>query len=298
MSNLRTYVVSGLILEPNIRHTNKFQILGKKEFITRMLTVCVLGSGSSGNCIYVGSAQTRLLIDAGLSAPEIARRLAQAGGDLSRIDAVCVTHEHSDHCQGLRSLHLRHAIPVFLNEPTANALEQLDGFLDMRWTIFRSGEPFEIGDLSVFPLGVSHDASEPVGFIVSPPGGPSLGIVTDLGMVTEGVALQLRQCDAVILEFNHDPDRLWASSRPRFVKERIAGQRGHLSNAAAAALVADLTRGPLHTVFLAHLSKACNHPDLAVGELRRVFRERGLPPPRLHLTYPDRIGEVVQIGVP
>lgn len=234
-----------------------------------------------------------MLIDAGLSAREINRRLSLAGRQLTDVCAVCVSHEHSDHCRGLRALHLRYGLPVYVNEPTATALEQIAGYGNMTWTIFRSEEPFAIGNLVIDPLMVSHDASEPVGFVVSDHSGKRAGIVTDLGMVSGTLRSRLATCDVIILESNHDADRLRTCGRPPRLKQRIAGRQGHLCNTMAAELLADLSGGCLQTVFLAHLSLECNTPELAIGELKRVFRDRSCALPDFRLTYYDRISDVV-----
>lgn len=257
------------------------------------MNICVLGSGSNGNCIYLESGGTRLLVDAGLSRREIEARLASIGVAADRLDAILVSHEHGDHCSGLRGMQKCYNLPVLVNEPTAGALELIAGLRGVEWTIFRSEEMFSLGSLQVQPVIVSHDASEPVGFVITGAEGLSAGILTDLGVIPPDLSVRLAGCEILVIESNHDPDRLRLSNRPPLVKKRIAGDKGHLSNEAAAGMLADLAvRGLLpRAVFLAHLSADCNTPELATAAFAAVFRQRGLPAPEVRLTYRDRVSD-------
>jgi phosphoribosyl 1,2-cyclic phosphodiesterase len=258
------------------------------------LTVCVLGSGSSGNCTYVASGETALLIDAGLSGAQVRRRLDTVGAARPSPAAVCVTHEHNDHRTALPVLHRRHGLALYGNAGTIEAIERDARFRGLAWNVFLTGTPFEIGDLRIEPFSVPHDSYDPVGFIVSCDGA-RVGVVTDIGMVTELVRQRLRGCGAVVLEANHDADLLREAARPWALKQRIAGRQGHLSNADAAALAAEVAGPELRAVCLAHLSADCNRPDLAVTTVREALCAKGWNAVAVHATYPDRPGVCVTL---
>ncbi len=227
------------------------------------LTLCVLGSGSSGNCVYLASETTRLLVDAGLSGKATSERLASIGVDPDSIDAVCVTHEHKDHHTSLGTLHRRHGVKLYANSGTVEGIRRSLSS-EVPWTVFHTGQPFAIGDIRVDPFSVPHDCSDPVGFSFSAPDGAQVCVATDMGLVTTSVKDRLGRCHAAVLESNHDETMLTDSSRPWSLKKRIAGRLGHLSNVQAAETIVDLASGPLKTVFLAHISRDCNDHDLAL----------------------------------
>lgn len=255
------------------------------------LTVCVLASGSSGNCTYVGSDTTGLLLDAGISAREIARRLKAIGVSLDRISGVCVSHEHSDHTSGLPVLCRQHTWPVYVNSATMEVLAADSEMATLRWHIFTNGAAFQIGDLTVEPFSVPHDAMDPVGFIVSH-NGTQVGVATDVGMVTSLLRERLRRCRALVVEANHDEKLLENSKRPWYLKQRIRGRQGHLSNRGAADVLAEIAGTGLEQVFLAHLSQECNRSDLALRTVSDTLQRAGHSRVRVSLTYPDRASEV------
>jgi len=255
------------------------------------MKVCILASGSSGNCIFVGSRQERVLIDAGLSARETTRRLEQINVPVSIISAVCLTHEHSDHVAGLAALHQRHGIRLFANSGTIEAVRRNVKLHHLQWQTFSTGEPFQIGDLTFDPFPVSHDAYEPVGFIVTC-GNTRLGIVTDIGASTHLVREHLRHCQALIVESNHDEYLLSGAKRPWVLKQRIAGRQGHLSNAHAAQMVAEIATPALRQVFLCHISQECNRPELALKEVKSYLARHGLKDIQVKLTFADQISEI------
>lgn len=256
------------------------------------MQICVLASGSSGNCTLVRTPRTTVLIDAGLSARETSRRLARLGLDPAALQAIVVSHEHSDHTTGLGVLHRRYGMPLYANRGTVDGLRRRQPKLDLPWTLFTTGAPFTIGDLTLEPFAVPHDAYEPVAFVLRA-AACCVGIVTDLGMTTHVVRERLRTCQALVLETNHDLELLRAADRPWSLKQRIAGRQGHLSNDGAAELVVELARGGhLRQVFLAHLSRDCNAADLARETLARALRAAGLAEVLLSGTYPDRISAV------
>jgi phosphoribosyl 1,2-cyclic phosphodiesterase len=256
-----------------------------------VMKLCILASGSSGNCIFIGSPQERVLIDAGLSARETARRLDQIGVPVSTISAICLTHEHSDHITGLATLHQRHGIKLFANSGTIEAIRRDTKMNNLRWQIFTTGVPFQIGDLTFDPFPVSHDAYEPVGFVVIY-GETRLGIVTDIGASTHLVRERLRSCQALIIEANHDEYLLSGAKRPWVLKQRIAGRQGHLSNVHAAQMIAEIASPALRQVFLCHISRDCNRPELALKEVKNAIARHGNKDILVKLTFADQISEV------
>jgi phosphoribosyl 1,2-cyclic phosphodiesterase len=228
----------------------------------------MLASGSKGNCVVIEGDNGSLLIDAGLSAKECLLRMERAGIDAGRIDALLVTHEHTDHIRGVDVLARKLEIPVYATEGT------LADFLNFRRTSAkplahhscRDHEQFAIGDFEIVPFSTSHDAKEPCGFIITE-GGIRMGYCTDTGFITPHMQDLLRHCDGIVLESNHCPDMLQNGPYPESLKRRIRSKRGHLSNPAAAACLRDFGRDvPL--VMLAHLSETNNTPEKAMGSAR------------------------------
>lgn len=255
------------------------------------MRICVLASGSSGNCIFVESQHTRVLIDAGLSARETAKRLEQIGAPLKSISAICLTHEHSDHIAGLSVLHQKHGIKLFANSGTIEAICRDEKMLKLQWNVFSTGAQFQIGDLSVDSFPVSHDAYEPVGFVVGD-GKTMAGIATDIGTPTHLVRERLRPCRAIIIEANHDEYLLSDARRPWVLKQRIAGRQGHLSNRTAARMIAEIASPVLTDIFLCHLSQECNRPELALKEMNGILAKKGLNHILVKLTSADQISDV------
>lgn len=256
------------------------------------LRLCILASGSSGNCTYVASNETAILIDAGLSAREIGKRLEQIGASLDHVHGVCVSHEHSDHIAGLKTLQSKHAMPLFANQGTIQGVRATKSEnADLVWQQFHTGSSFTIGGLSVEPFSVPHDAMEPVGFVIT---GPtcSVGVVTDIGIPTALVRDRLKRCSAIVLESNHDEQMLANSSRPWSLKQRIAGRQGHLSNARAAALLAEIAGPHLRRVYLAHLSEECNRPEIAQRTMREALHRAGHAHVEISMTFPDNVSDV------
>lgn len=252
------------------------------------LRLSVLASGSSGNCTWVASESTGILIDAGLSARQTVVRLEQAGGCIDQIQAVCVSHEHQDHTAGLRVLHNRHGIPLYANAGTIDALSREPQLAALPWKLFSTGYGFAVGDLSIEPFSVPHDALDPVGFVISC-GVLRVGVVTDMGMVTALIRERLRHCQAVVIESNHDDILLQNAARPWALKQRIRGRQGHLSNQAAANLLREIASPQLRHVFLAHLSEDCNRHDLALESAMLALTETGHSHVEVQLGFPDRI---------
>ena len=253
------------------------------------LRVCVLASGSSGNCIYVESATTALLVDAGLSAREILRRLAVAGLDPARLSAICISHEHTDHVSGIVQLHKRLGVALYANGDTARAIRDAS---HLPWNLFTDGSPFKVGDIELLPFSLPHDAYDPVGFVLTC-GATRIGIATDLGIPTQLAREHLRGCHLLVLEANHDEVLLKNSFRPWALKQRILGRQGHLSNETAAALLTEIAGDTLQQVFLAHLSRECNNLELALHTVRTRLAAAGLGHIRVLPTHPDKPSEFI-----
>lgn len=257
------------------------------------LKICVLASGSSGNCTYISSDTTAILVDAGLSCRETLRRLMAIGVRDDNIKGICVTHEHDDHVSSLGALHRKLGAALYANSGTKDGTAANDKLAGLSWNIFLTGEPFFIGDLKIEPFSVPHDTYDPVGFVVST-GKSRAGIVTDMGMPTELIRTKLRNCQIVVVESNHDEPLLNDSSRPWVLKQRIKGWQGHLSNEQACQMLSDIAGPELKTVFLAHLSSECNKPDLALKLARKVLVQGGYPEVAVRLTYSDRPSDLVE----
>lgn len=235
---------------------------------------CPLASGSKGNCVYLGLGRTKILIDAGLSGRMTRQRLAEIGVDLSEIDAVLVTHEHTDHIAGLKTLAFKERIPVLANHETAKGI--VETFHDCpKFKIFSTGETFEFGDLEIHPFSIQHDTVDPVAFTVRFDG-LKLGFCTDLGFATSLVRTKLRECDYLYLESNHQPSMVHASPRPEVYKQRVLGRTGHLSNEACGNLLAEVYHPGLKHVHLAHLSSECNSPQTAVQVVGDILAGHGI----------------------
>ncbi len=258
------------------------------------LRVCVLASGSRGNCIYVESPTTALLIDAGLSARETLRRLTLIARAPTRIQAICLTHDHSDHVAGVPRLHKLHGWDLYANGDTAHAV---DPGQELRWRLFTAGSPFRIGDIELLPFSLPHDAYDPVGFVLTH-GASRLGIATDLGMATQLTRHHLRGCQLLVLEANHDEVLLKNSLRPWELKRRILSRQGHLSNETAANLLVDVAGDTLRQVFLAHLSSECNDLELALHTVRRRLTDAGFGHVHVCPTHPDRPSEFGELVWP
>lgn len=232
-----------------------------------MLRFKSLGSGSGGNATVVesgGLLPFRLLVDCGLGIRQLTLRLAQSGLQPEDIDAVFITHEHGDHIGCAQALSLRHRIPVWMSHGThlAIGMPDFDGLLH----IARDAKAIDLGGLQLMPFTVPHDAREPLQLSCTD-GSSKLGILTDLGHATPHVIAHLRTCHALLLESNHDTELLDQSAYPIFLKRRVGGDYGHLSNTAAAAIASAVTHGGLKHLVAAHLSAKNNRPELVQDAL-------------------------------
>lgn len=248
----------------------------------------ILGSGSSGNVALLSTAKTRLLIDAGLSRRETLKRLEAAGLRPDGLTAILLSHEHADHAAHAAALAEEFRAPVYLSEGTAEAVPGL-----ARVERFRPGERFTIGDVEVIPFAVPHDAREPVAFRFETQG-VKLALAVDLGYLTALVKEQLRGCDAVLLEANHDLEMLRQGPYPWFIKQRVMSRLGHLSNDALAEFLEHDFDGAARTVVLAHLSENNNAPEVArLAAEQALERRRSCFP--LSLADPEASGPEVLV---
>jgi phosphoribosyl 1,2-cyclic phosphodiesterase len=232
-----------------------------------MMRLTVLGSGSSGNCAVVSTERSCVLIDAGLSAKQIALRMEAAGYDPARLDGVLLTHEHSDHTGGLEILTKKWNVPVYATALTREVIED-DFRHSPAWRLMQTGSAFQINDLRVECFPVPHDAVDPVGFIVQDEES-KLGFLSDVGHVTHLIRDRLMGSHTLYLEANYDTRLLEDDTkRPWATKQRISSRHGHLSNEQAAEFVASIAHSSLHQVVLGHLSEDCNHPEKAVSFIR------------------------------
>ena len=226
------------------------------------MRLCSIASGSSGNCIYAGSGSTHMLVDAGCSRKKIVEGLHKLDLTPDDIDAVLITHEHSDHIGGLKTLLKAYDIPVYATEGTLAAIG-----LDETATSVRADEPVVIGDITIDPFAISHDAAEPVCYRLTN-GTGSVAVATDMGCFDDYTVKHLQGVDALVLEANHDVRMLQTGPYPYMLKQRILGDRGHLSNDASGALLSRILHDNFKAVVLGHLSERNNLPELAYETVR------------------------------
>jgi phosphoribosyl 1,2-cyclic phosphodiesterase len=230
-----------------------------------MMRFASLGSGSRGNAMVIEAGGTRLLVDCGFGPRQLAQRLARLGLAPEDLDAVLVTHEHSDHIGGVAAAVARYGLAAYMTHGTFS-----NSACETPPQLFDSHTSFAIGDIEIHPFPVPHDAREPVQFAFSD-GRHRLGLLTDAGHVTSHMLTMLRDCDALVLECNHDADMLARGSYPYPLKQRIAGRFGHLDNQAAASLLRQLEQARLQHVVCAHLSQENNTPALAKAALAEAL---------------------------
>ena len=228
-----------------------------------MLKFCSLYSGSSGNCLFVDSNNTKILIDSGTSCKKICEGLSMVNSSIEDIDAILVTHEHSDHVQSLGMISKKYDIPVYANIETWNAMEKQKEKIDQKnINIFENNKDFILNDLTIHPFSIPHDAANPCGFNIHN-GKRKLSIATDIGHMNNDILNNLQDSSFILLESNYDPEILKVSKYPYHLKQRISGMNGHLSNSTAGKTIATLMKKNLKEVMLGHLSKENNFPELA-----------------------------------
>jgi len=231
---------------------------------------CNIASGSSGNCTYIGDENTHLCVDAGLSGKRIEAGLNEIGLTTSDVTGILVTHEHTDHINGLSVIARRFGIPVYATRGTIEAIKRMPKFSnipDCLYHVIEADKPFTLGDFNIRPIRISHDAAEPVAFRFDN-NGKSIGVMTDLGKYDDYIIENMKDCSTVMIEANHDVNMLQAGPYPYPLKRRILSDRGHLSNDACGRLLVELLGQKLENIILGHLSHENNLAELAYETVR------------------------------
>ncbi|MBN1825601.1 MAG: MBL fold metallo-hydrolase [Candidatus Eisenbacteria bacterium] len=254
-----------------------------------MLDVCAIGSGSRGNAYWIRAEGSAVLVDCGIPATRLLRALDRIGASPGELEGIVVTHEHTDHTAGLAVLRKRHDLPVWatpgtwegIRRPGPGPFRPLD-----------PGRPFAIGPFRILPFPTPHDAAEPIGVVLESDAG-SVAVATDLGRVDDAVLERIGGARVLILESNHDEDLLRDGSYPWFLKERIRGDFGHLSNRASGNALVAAAHDGLEAVILAHLSKENNRPALAMKGACDALRRCGRSGVKVIVAEQEREGEVL-----
>lgn len=264
----------------------------------------ILGSGSNGNCAYLEYGNTRLLIDAGFSAKQIRERLAQIGRAPESLSGILLTHEHTDHTNGLGTLCNKIPVPIYCNRLTKEAVElqfksdRPEKAVKFDFRLFSTGAAFEVGEIGIETFSVPHDAYDPVGFMLRA-NGCKIGFLTDLGHATKLVMERVRASNILVLETNHDMKLLQDDlKRPWSVKQRIMSRHGHLCNDAAADVLAELVSADLKHVFLGHLSRDCNKPELARTVVQNRLNTVGATHVQVNSTSQEKRCETLIVECP
>lgn len=256
------------------------------------MKICSLASGSKGNCLYLETGDTRLLIDAGLSLRETVLRMEGCGLDPAGVHAVLVTHEHIDHIRSAGSFARKFKVPVLASNLLSRKAEKY--LTKARVIEFESGSSFMFRGVSIDPFPITHDACDPVGFMVESPEG-KCGSATDLGVATRLVADKLRGCRALNLESNHDVEMLMNGPYPWDLKQRIKSRHGHLSNEESLTLLHELAHGRLEALVMAHLSEVNNHPDHVVRTTKSFLADQNVCAPQIVIGDQYRASAVLEI---
>ncbi len=265
-----------------------------------MLKYCSIGSGSSGNCHYVGYKDTNILIDAGLSGKRISKGLEDIDVDISKLRGIFVTHEHSDHIKGLGVLSRKYDLPIYLNYKTWLALESKIGKIkESNIMIFDNDKAYDLGDMCIKPFSINHDAADPVGFSLFNERDDKLSIATDTGHISDDIRENILGSKLVVLESNYDKEMLLMGSYTYALKKRVMSNTGHLSNEDAAKFAVDLIKNGTEEILLAHLSRENNFPALAYETSNHILTENQMKIGRdveLEILMRDDISRLYQLG--
>ena len=243
------------------------------------MRLCSIASGSSGNCIYVGSDRTHLLVDTGISKKRIEEGLKELEIKGKELDGILITHEHADHIQGLGVFSRKYEIPIYGTPGTIRGIRDYKNLGKMPEGLYHEiqvDKEFKLGDIDVHPFAISHDANEPSGYRFEQDG-KKIAVATDLGKYDEYTVENLKDLNAVLLESNHDIHMLEVGPYPYYLKQRVLGDRGHLSNELSGRLLCDILHNNLRSVLLGHLSKENNYEELAYETVKLEVRGKTLP---------------------
>ena len=265
------------------------------------MRMCSIASGSSGNCIFVGSGQTNLIVDCGISGRRIEQGLVECGLEAPDLDGILITHEHTDHISGLGVMSRRYQKPVYATKKTIDAIFHAKNIGDLskaQFIAIEPGVPFKVKELEICPVSVWHDAADPVAYRINSKE-KSIGILTDSGRFDQQIIDTMQGLDVLLLEANHDVHMLQAGRYPYPLKQRILSDYGHLSNELSGHLLNELLSEKMQYVILGHLSKENNYPDLAYETVRL---EVDLSPNKfqtsdfsMSVAYRDRVSQMIQI---
>lgn len=262
-----------------------------------MIRFCSLFSGSSGNCIFVSTGNTNILVDSGLSAKAVVEALGCIGVKPQEIDIILVSHEHSDHTRGVGVLSRKFDIPVYANEITWQNMQAEIGHMELRNRVFfNTGIEFAVKDFLIVPFQIPHDAGEPVGFSFHA-GDRKVTVATDIGHINDEIMENLKGSNVLMIEANHDVEMLRCGRYPWFLKKRILGDHGHLSNDAAAEAVTQMVKRGTTKVLLGHLSRENNFPELAYRTVYNVLSENGISVGKdvlLDVARRDRVSGIIE----
>lgn len=260
------------------------------------LKFCSLYSGSSGNCQYIKTENTTILVDAGLSGKKIQQEIMNIGEDPKKIDALFITHEHSDHIQGAGIISRRFDVPIYANARTWEAMSSAIGEIKSH-NIRIMDDIVEVGDLAVRAFDISHDAAHPVGYNIFY-NNKKISLVTDTGCVNDNITNSIMDSDLLLVESNHDEDMVLIGPYPWPLKRRVLGEFGHMSNDTAGHLISKVVKRGTEIVLLGHLSKENNFPQLAYKTVENILKENCIevnPGICLDMTYRDRSSRVYEI---
>ncbi|MCX7694231.1 MAG: MBL fold metallo-hydrolase [Caloramator sp.] len=259
---------------------------------------CSLYSGSSGNSIYVGNERTKLLVDAGLSGKKIQEGLLDIGVKPNEINAILITHEHDDHIKAAGILSRRFNIPIYANAETWSAMEsQIGEVKEENIKVFNNYNPFEIGDITVIPFKIPHDASNPCGYSFIEKN-KKISIATDIGHASKEVKDNIKDSDLILLESNHDVEMLKVGPYPYYLKRRVLSDVGHLSNEDCGRTIVDILNSRIKRIILGHLSKTNNYPELAYRTVLSILQSNGIRDGvdiDLDIAHRDRVGKYYSI---
>ena len=255
-----------------------------------MLNFCSLYSGSTGNCLFVNSGDTNILVDVGVSLKKVEEALSSISVSTKNISGIVVTHEHSDHISGIGYLSKKYNVPIYANKETWNAISSChkEKISEENIRCFEVEKKFQLGELEILPFNIPHDAANPCGFNVCN-GSSKMSIVTDLGHVTSNIYKKLEKSSFIMLESNYEPSVLRCSSYPYVLKQRIDGPNGHLSNNSAGQVVSKLIPTGLSSVMLGHLSKENNFPELAYATVLQEMESNNFNKKSIAIDVASRI---------